>query len=193
MNWQDIIKDSRFQLAPPSKQRRIREDWYQRNIKSDPRYKKEEDAQIREDIFGTGARPSVRPAPQPDITQPKTTQPDTTDTTIATSNILQEAFGELEPRERQPSITEVAKYRWQRGLNVVKRGQLGWDVKTGKVPLEFALEESKRLESRIREEALEKGKRPQIFKEPQAKKKMGLPSFGKKKTKGTGELIKSKK
>ena len=44
-----------------------------------------------------------------------------------------------------------------------------------------------------KQEALEKGKRPQIFKEPQAKKKMGLPSFGKKKTKGTGELIKSKK
>jgi len=49
--------------------------------------------------------------------------------------------------------------------------------------------EQERLEAQREEK--EEGPKPPI--EPPAKSKRGLPGFGKKKTKGTGELLKSKK
>lgn len=52
-------------------------------------------------------------------------------------------------------------------------------------------EEQKRLSEQ--QEITGKEEKPKPLLEPPAKKKMGLPIFGKKKAKGSGELIKSKK
>lgn len=52
-------------------------------------------------------------------------------------------------------------------------------------------EEQKRLLKE--QEALKKEEGPKVLLEPATKKKIGQPAFGKKKAKGTGELIKSKK
>lgn len=52
-------------------------------------------------------------------------------------------------------------------------------------------EEQKKLSEQ--QEIIRKEEKPKPLLEPPVKKKMGLPIFGKKKAKGTGELIKSKK
>jgi len=52
-------------------------------------------------------------------------------------------------------------------------------------------EEQKKLYEQ--QEMIGKEPTPKPLLEPPAKKKMGLPIFGKKKTKGTGEMLKSKK
>ena len=51
MKWSEVTAEPRYINAPPKEKKYIQEDWYNKNIISDPRYKPEDDAQIRRDIF----------------------------------------------------------------------------------------------------------------------------------------------
>ena len=50
--WSKVTAEPRYINATPEQQKYIQENWYNINIISDPRYKQEDDAQIRQDIFG---------------------------------------------------------------------------------------------------------------------------------------------
>lgn len=52
MKWSDVTKDSRYQEANVDAKDSIKESWYDSNVKSDPRYKPEQDSIIRKDLFG---------------------------------------------------------------------------------------------------------------------------------------------
>ena len=63
MKWAEVVKDPRYQESNVDVKDRIKEDWYESNVKADPRYTPALDTKIRGDLFGkeyTG--PSFREA-----------------------------------------------------------------------------------------------------------------------------------
>ena len=111
---------------------------------------------------------------------------------------VREALGTKKTQESSAIVEAMQQKTEEEGL----RGSQSTDEPVKKLDyLEKELEELKKkreLEEEQKklseqQEIIGKEEKPKPLLEPPKKKKMGLPVFGKKKTKGTGEMLKSKK
>ncbi len=107
MDWKTVSNDPRYKEATPEIQTQIKEDWFQKNIKADSRFKPSLEPRIRHDLFGE---------PIPNTFLDKVTAFGRTLSEGITS-IPKSWAGGLEQHFSMPSIIDTRKQRLESNLD----------------------------------------------------------------------------